>query len=324
MQTTPPQAIALGLSAVIIAVTDEEPRVVTVQWSEGIEALPFGLLDPDGHDTLSLALCDWVREQTGLELGYVEQLYTFGDRFRDPRERRDQPRAISVAYVALVRQTRLVGRNGARWRAWYDFFPWEDWRDGRPSIIPQRIEPALQTWVDAAPNIEQAKRRKERADITFGLSGVRWDEYRSLERYELLYEVGIVAEAARDRRGLTQDPPGVVFPDIGRSTALDHRRILATALSRIRGKIKFRPVIFDLLPEHFTLLQLQRVVEALAGVRLHKQNFRRLVDRGGLVESTGLTEKKTGGRPAALFRFRRDVLREHHEPGVGLPISRTP
>ena len=100
--------------------------------------------------------------------------------------------------------------------------------------------------------------------------------------------------------------------------ALDHRRILATALGRLRGKIKYRPVVFELLPPSFTLLQLQRVVEALAGVRLHKQNFRRLVEHGGLVEGTG-QDVQTGGRPAELFVFRREVLRERPAPGVGLP-----
>ena len=104
--------------------------------------------------------------------------------------------------------------------------------------------------------------------------------------------------------------------------ALDHRRILATALGRLRGKIRYRPVVFELLPPTFTLLKLQRVVEALAGVRLHKQNFRRLVEKGGLVEGTGELDAATGGRPAELFRFRRDVLRERPAPGVGLPGTR--
>jgi hypothetical protein len=104
--------------------------------------------------------------------------------------------------------------------------------------------------------------------------------------------------------------------------ALDHRRILATALGRLRGKLKYRPVIFELLQPTFTLLQLQRVVEALAGVRLHKQNFRRLVETGGLVEGTGRQDAQTGGRPAELFVFRRDVLRERPAPGVGLPSAR--
>ena len=89
---------------------------------------------------------------------------------------------------------------------------------------------------------------------------------------------------------------------------IDHRRILATAIGRLRGKIKYRPVVFELMPPSFTLLQFQRAVEALAGVRLHKQNFRRLIEQQGLVEETGEVSTETGGRPAKLFRFRREVL----------------
>ena len=81
--------------------------------------------------------------------------------------------------------------------------------------------------------------------------------------------------------------------------------------------------MFELVPESFTLTGLQRVVEALSGVRIHAPNFRRLVDRGGLVETTGLLDTSTGGRPAEMYRFRRDVLRERPAPGVGLPGLRT-
>jgi hypothetical protein len=101
--------------------------------------------------------------------------------------------------------------------------------------------------------------------------------------------------------------------------AMDHRRILASALGRLRGKLKYRPVVFELLPASFTLLELQQTVEALAGQELHKQNFRRLVETAGLVERTARVRRETGGRPAALFRFRRDVLRERPAPGMGLP-----
>jgi hypothetical protein len=104
---------------------------------------------------------------------------------------------------------------------------------------------------------------------------------------------------------------------------LDHRRIAAQALGRLRGKLRYRPVVFELLPPTFTLGRLQRVVEALSGVRLHSQNFRRLVAKGGLVELTGEVDASTGGRPAAVYRFRREVLRERPAPGVGLPGLRT-
>jgi hypothetical protein len=97
---------------------------------------------------------------------------------------------------------------------------------------------------------------------------------------------------------------------------LDHRRILATAIARLRAKMKYRPVVFELMPAEFTLTELQRTVEAIAGRHLHKQNFRRLVEATQLVEPTGESSTATGGRPAALYRFRREVLSER--PSAGL------
>ena len=147
--------------------------------------------------------------------------------------------------------------------------------------------------------------------------GAAFDPVRVLERYELLYEAGLVGESWRDR----EEAPEEALPPLGEPMALDHRRLLATALGRLRGKLKYRPVVFELLPATFTLLRLQRVVEALAGARLHKQNFRRLVEKDGLVEGTCVVEPGTVGRPAELFRFRREVLRERRAPGVGLPAQ---
>jgi hypothetical protein len=102
----------------------------------------------------------------------------------------------------------------------------------------------------------------------------------------------------------------------------DHRRILATGISRLRGKLKYRPIVFELAPERFTLGWLQLIVEAISGLELHKQNFRRLLERTGLVEGTGLMEARTGGRPAELFRFRREVLRERPVGGVHVPTPK--
>jgi hypothetical protein len=337
-----PQVI-IGLNAVIVAVTEEVPRILTVQRAEHalveprpggrgphevvLEALPFGPFDPASDRTLELGLRRWVREQTGLELGYVEQLYTFGNRNRDPLEREGGPRVISVAYLALVREGRLSGTGEAIWRDWYRFFPWEDWRSGRPRIIESEIIPALEDWIRRARDAADRRERRERSDIHFGLHGAPWVAERALDRYELIYETGLAAEAQRD---LQEADPGASSPEdrartaknrshLGQPMALDHRRILASALGRMRGKLKYRPVVFELLPSTFTLLQLQRVVEALAGARLHKQNLRRLVEHGGLVEGTAGFESRTGGRPAELFRFRREVLRERPAPGVGLP-----
>lgn len=329
--------VAIGLNAVIVAVTHEVPRILTVMRRTGAgleEALPFGPLEPETDRTLDRGLRRWVREQTGLEVGYVEQLYTFGDRNRDPREAHGGPRVVSVAYLALVHESEVSGSQQARWRGWYEFFPWEDWRQGRPAVLDERIAPALARWAAQPADPAEALRgeRRQRADIAFGLGGARWDGERVLERYELLYEAALVPEALRDRAALDGGKPASnpsggepaqaaagESPLAGRPLALDHRRILATALGRLRGKLRYRPVVFELLPPAFTLLQLQRVVEALSGVRLHKQNFRRLVETGGLVEGTGQQHAETGGRPAELFVFRREVLRERPAPGVGLP-----
>ncbi len=325
--------LVVGLNAVIVAVTDEQPRVLTVSVPgdtpiEGgrepdsdrrlspVEALPTGPLDPAGDRTLELAVRRWVQAYTGIDLGYVEQLYTFGDRFRDPREGTGGPRVVSVAYLALVREGRLPARLPARWRSVYEFLPWEDWREGRPPVIDRRVVPTLELWIGEGGTRAERAERRERGAIAFGLDGAPWDGERVLERYELAYEVGLVAEAHRAVGNGRRELGGKA---LGREMAYDHRRILATSLSRIRGKIKYRPVVFELLPDTFTLLALQRTVEALAGVRLHKQNFRRLVERGGLVEGTGLMERRTGGRPAELFWFRREVLQERPAPGVGLP-----
>jgi hypothetical protein len=342
-------SVTVGLNAVIVAVTREVPRVLTVPWrdpvplarevlpaalaesNEPLDALPFGPLDPAQDLKLQRALRRWVLDQTGLEMGYVEQLYTFGDVHRDPADLHGGARAVSVAYVALVRQSETAGQSGASWRDIYRYFPWEDWREGRPEVIDQRIAPALARWAAVAPGAANRRARRERIEIAFGLGKAGWDGEGVLDRYELLYEVGLVAERWRDyaygiaaASSLELPPPEIAPAEVriplgGFGMALDHRRIVANALGRLRGKLKYRPVVFELLPPTFTLLQLQRVVEALAGIRLHKNNFRRLVEQGGLVERTGQAYYHTGGRPAELFRFRAEVLRERKAPGVGLP-----
>ncbi|MGB0750093.1 MAG: NUDIX hydrolase [Magnetospiraceae bacterium] len=313
--------MVIGLNAVIVTVTDEEPRVLTVrrarQSGEGYaDALPSGPFIPEDHRTLELGVRQWVGTQTDLTLGYVEQLYTFGDQGRDPREQEGGPRFLSVGYLALVREAKLGGEEGGAWLDWYRYFPWEDWRHGRPALIDEAILPALKQWAQEPKRSGEQKERYRRVMASFGDSASGWNEELVLDRYELLYEAGLVDEALRDRNIAAP----VHFPST--PMALDHRRILATAMGRLRGKIKYRPLVFELMPPVFTLLQLQKAVEALAGTRLHKQNFRRLVEKGGLVEGTGKKVLGTGGRPAEAFRFRQDVVAEHASLSGRLPALR--
>ncbi|MDP1985969.1 NAD regulator [Phenylobacterium sp.] len=334
-QAHPP--IVIGLSAVVVAVRDGEAMVLTVKpRGEGAAAtsdlagLPFGPFDPDAHRTFELALRAFVTAQTRFDLGYVEQLYTFGDRGRDAPladmgggdagHGAAVSRVISVGYLALTPTAVETEAPDTAWAPWTRFFPWEDWRQGRPAAV-ELIEDALRRWANSAPAPQRATRLAP-ARLAFALDGAPWNEERVLERYELLYGAGLAPEAARDRSEAGGERSEALAAALGAPMISDHRRILATALSRLRGKIKYRPVVFELMPEAFTLSALQRAVEAVAGAPLHKQNFRRVLDRSGLVEGLGRIDTDTGGRPAELFRFRREILSARPVSGLSLPLLR--
>lgn len=126
---------------------------------EGPDALPFDLLAPARDRTLELAVRQRVREQTGLELGYVEQLYTFGDRDRDPLVREVGVRVISVAYLAMHASLRRSPHRTPRrhWPAWVTkavlagtAVPWTDSPSGQvqvasgtPFLLPARVQAKL-------------------------------------------------------------------------------------------------------------------------------------------------------------------------------------
>jgi hypothetical protein len=312
--------IEIGLTAAIVSVDGDEPLILVASGGKGEPraGLPSGPFDPLEHHTFEIGLRSWVKAQTALSVGYVEQLYTFGDRGRAARLG-DKAHGVSIGYLALTRMPENLSAlqaAGAGFEPWYRFFPWEDWRGGRPAIIDDVIVPALAEWTSRKPAGEPPRplARKERLQLNFGLGGSPWDEEKTLDRYELLYEAGLVEEALRDGREATHGRGKL--PALGEFMRYDHRRIFATAIARLRAKLKYRPVVFELMAGEFTLTELQRTVEAISGRHLHKQNFRRLVETAALVESTGEMSTATGGRPAALFRFRREVIRERPSPGL--------
>src|SRR5256885_6399026 len=219
-------------------------------------------------------------------------------------------RAAAIAHTVPVGSQALVRvkiatalkSSGAGFEPWYRFFPWEDWRKKRPAILNDTIIPLLDQWTDPPHGeLGRALGWRERLRLCFAVGGSPWDEEKVLDRYEMLYEAGLIEEARRDGRGaaLARDK----FPTLGEPMRFDHRRILATAIARLRAKLKYRPVVFELMPGEFTLTELQHTVEAISGRLLHKQNFRRLVEGTALVEPTGETSTATGGRPAPPFPF---------------------
>jgi hypothetical protein len=304
-----PQGIAADLIAVLVAVSSGEPRVLTIQDQRALPSGPFEL----AHRSLQSGLRAWVERQTQLPLGYVEQLYTFADRDRAGSAAQH---VISISYLGLTREQPASGEYKATWRGWYDYFPWEDHRVGPPPLIEKTLQPGLKAWISAAPDRATQRIRRQRAAMLFGFEEHGWNEELVLQRYELLYEARLIPEALRGNTSTSAEAVSSDTPMI-----LDHRRILATGIARLRAKIKYHPVVFELMPDTFTLLQLQRCVEALAGRQVHKPNFRRLIEQQELIEETGETSQDTGGRPAKLFRFRRAVFAERAIAGTKLPIS---
>ena len=287
-------AIKIELSAVIVAVNGNEPSLVV----DPQNALPSGPFETE-HRTMEQGLRAWA----GLPLGYVEQLYTFADSDR----LKGNKRVVSIGYLALLRKETTTANS--LWSSWYKHLPWEDHRKGFPSVITQHILPVLNTWKNKGNDVPAKRSRAERIAIAFPTDKRRWNEELVLQRYELLWEAGLVEESPYYRKNDKA-------PRLGETMAHDHRRILATAMARLRAKIKYRPVVFELMADSFTLLQLQETVEALAGLRLHKPNFRRLIKSQGLVEETGAITRGASGRPAKLFAFRRETLRERAVAGT--------
>ncbi len=341
----------IGLNAVIAAVDGTAPKALCASslfeeqsreaFGDSIDgapiaALPYGPFDPARHRTFEIGLRQWVERQTQVRLGYVEQLYTFGDKGREaPAALLDgddqSARVVSVGYLALTRMRENTedAIDQAHWRSWYDFFPWEDWRSGsayrEPPILSSAILPGLAAWIERAPDTTRAQKRRDRVRLAFGYTGIGWEEERALDRYEIMYEAGLVEEAWRDRAAAGMDLPRAdhaVAKVAGAPMASDHRRILATAIGRLRGKLKYRAIIFELTPETFTLLELQQIVEAIVGFALHKQNFRRSVEASGLLEKNGDMREQGAGRPAAVFRLSEQSVSDRAAKGLSIPRLR--
>lgn len=181
----PQEAVQAELVAVAVGVLDGAPRVLTTSASQ--LQLPAGPLRED-HRSMQAGLRAWVEEKTGLRLGYVEQLYTFAD-----RDRAGSQRTISVSYLGL---TWLEHGDLERWVSWYDLFPWEDQRDG--GALLGALGPHLRAWANA----EDSERREVRCRVTFGLDGTDWHPELALQRYEVLYEAGLVPESPDSREAL--------------------------------------------------------------------------------------------------------------------------
>lgn len=219
---------ALTVDCVVFGFGEGELKVLLIQRAlepfKGRWALPGGFVRVD--ETVDEAARRELGEEAGLKNVFLEQLYTFGEVRRDPRER-----VVSVAYYALVK-----------------------------------------------------------------LSDHR-------------------AKAATDAAEAEWFPMSKV-PKL----AFDHADILATALARLKGKVRYQPIGFELLPPKFTLSDLQHVYEAVLTTGLDKRNFRKKVLGFGLLVPLKETQMAGRHRPAQLFQFDTDKYEKLKKRGFNFEL----
>ena len=215
--------IVFGLDA------QQELKVMLIQRDippfEGYWAIPGGFVHMD--ETLEQAALRELREETGIHDLFLEQLYTFGDLERDPRDR-----TITVAYYALINlvEQEILAATDARAANWF-----------RISEIPK--------------------------------------------------------------------------------LAFDHDQILQTAIARLRGKIRYEPIGFELLPKKFTLTQLQKLYEIVLDRQLDKRNFRKKILNMDLLIDTNELETGVSHRAAKLYRFDENKYLELKQNGFNFDLS---
>ena len=219
---------ALTVDCVVFGFDDGELKVLLIQRAlepfKGRWALPGGFVRVE--ETVDAAARRELEEETGLKNIFLEQLYTFGEVHRDPRER-----VVSVAYYALV------------------------------------------------------KLSDHRAKAATDAANAEWF--------------------------LISKTPKLAF---------DHADILGTALTRLRGKVRYQPIGFELLPPKFTLTQLQHLYEAVLETELDKRNFRKKVLSFGLLIPLKETQMAGRHRPAQLFRFDADKYEKLKQRGFNFEL----
>lgn len=305
----------------------------------GLDAWPGGFVEARSDADSRAAAHRELEEETGQgDAGFIEELGTYGRLGRDPRQFagfQDESgkwvergtRVVTTAHLALLRKEGRALQGGddaheAKWAGVYDYLPWEDLRGVRGRTTLDTLLRELGRWAGRG---RKGDERRERIERAFAREGGRWNEELVADRFRLLREAGLVEEAHRDRWGAVPEEAREGKPLFGRPMAFDHREILADALGRVRGKVKYVPRVLQALAgDLFTLDELQTCLESVAGRPLHRANFRRTVAqaRAAIVEPTGSVRESAGrGVDPQLFRFREASVAARLDVSLRLPWS---
>lgn len=214
------------------------------------------------HESIDEAAKRELKSETGVDHAYLEQLYTWGEVGRDPRMR-----VVSCSYMALVDRSQLLLQAG------------EDaddarWFDVSSEILSEEITP-----------LPDGERRERRIRIV-------------LENEDVRLEPVVQVTEHREGHGRTlsrevEDSGGLAF---------DHAKMIQYGIERLRSKLEYTDIAFALMPQLFTLSELQRVYEVILGKPLLAAAFRRKI--AGRVEETEEYTREGGHRPSKLYRYR--------------------
>ena len=233
-------------------------------------ALPGGFVDVTSNEDLDAAAYRELQEETGIDNVYAEQLYTWGEVERDPRMR-----VISVSYLALIdgKSVGLQAGSDAEDVAWF--------------TLKDRL-------------IRETKTMTEKGFILERYVGLELIQDGGTDTLSATIKVTFVREGH-----VTRVEREIVEQD---GIAFDHARIIEYSLARLRNKIEYTDIVFNLMPELFTLTALQKVYETILGQELLKANFRRKVE--SMVVETNQMSQGGAFRPSKLFRFNHEGVRE--------------
>ncbi len=200
-------------------------------------------------------------------------------------------------------------------------------------LIQRALEPFKGKWalpggfVRVDETIDEAARRELAEEA--GLEDVFLEQLYSFgalnrdprERVVSVAYYALVKLAAHDTKAATDATDARWFP-ISKvpKLAFDHADILATALIRLKGKVRYQPIGFELLPPKFTLSQLQHLYETVLEAELDKRNFRKKVLSFGLLVPLKETQMTGRHRPAQLFRFDADKYEKLNERGFNFEL----
>ena len=216
------------------------------------------------NESLDDAAARELAEETGVHDVYLEQLYTWGDVGRDPRTR-----VISVAYMALVDSSEIMLEPG------------DDAAEARWFTV------STQTTAEGT-RLQNGGTERNRF-YTLSLEDESVSMQTELQK--------TVIETKKNRK----ETERIITPG---ELSFDHARIISYALDRLRKKVEYTDIVFHLMPEYFTLTQLQQVFETILGTELLKANFRRKID--DKVVETPYFAETAGYRPSKLYKYKAD------------------